>query len=492
MTGAAGGVVTAQGASVVEDLTAVRLLTELDRVNLLPAILFRTSRRQCDTDIDRLVKLRYNRLTPTAQAQILKALDVITLRYAIDRAVLEAHPQYRVLIEVGAGAHHAGQLLVWRLVLEELMSRGLLRLLIATGTVAAGVDFPARTVIITAHSKRGSNGFQVLSSAEFQQMSGRAGRRGKDLVGFCLVAPGPFSDARVIAEITKKQAEPLRSAYFAAPSTVLNLLKHRNVDDLRFTVERSLAAFLDRKSAVSIRAEGEAALKALANSGLSDGERRAARKGRRRVREADDLAARQSLSLEASLSGLSTLGYVENGSLTEKGTWAAELCTSLVLELAEAIESGIFEGTSPLEMAGIVAAIAGDPHRAYFGLKKNPIRKDRFGALENIVKRVRAAYQNPVTSELKVLPDASLTVMTWMECDDWLEFASLLTLAGVAAGDVARLVSQTADHLNQINRLHKTHPLLAQTADRARYRLLRPPLSEALAVVDTEKISLAE
>ena len=90
MTGAAGGVVTAQGASVVEDLTAVRLLTELDRVNLLPAILFRTSRRQCDTDIDRLVKLRYNRLTPTAQAQILKAIDVITLRYAIDRAVFGA------------------------------------------------------------------------------------------------------------------------------------------------------------------------------------------------------------------------------------------------------------------------------------------------------------------------------------------------------------------------------------------------------------------
>lgn len=475
---------------MVEDLTAVRLLTELDRVNLLPAILFRTSRRQCDADIDRLVKMRYNRLTDEGQEQILLALDAITQRYNIDRAVLEAHPQYQVLVEIGAGAHHAGQLLVWRLVLEELMSRGLLRLLIATGTVAAGVDFPARTVIITAHSKRGSNGFQVLSSAEFQQMSGRAGRRGKDLVGFCLVAPGPFSDARVIAEITKRPAEPLRSAYFAAPSTVLNLLKHRNVDDLRFTVERSLAAFLDRKAAIPIRAEGEGALAALADTTLADAERRSARKGRRRIREAEKLQARQSQLLEDSLRGLSTLGFVDNGKLTEKGTWAAELCTSLVLELSEAIEAKIFDGLSHLELAGLVAAIAGDPHRAYFGLKKNPMRKEYFKSLEGIVNRVKAAYQNPVTSELKVLPDATLTVMTWMECDDWLEFSSLLTLAGVAPGDVARLVSQTADHLNQINRLHKTHPALASLADQARYRLLRPPLSEALAVVESEKMLL--
>ena len=49
---------------------------------------------------------------------------------------------------------------------------GLLRLMIATGTVAAGVDFPARTVVITAHSRRGAEGFSVLSSAEFSTDGG--------------------------------------------------------------------------------------------------------------------------------------------------------------------------------------------------------------------------------------------------------------------------------------------------------------------------------
>jgi hypothetical protein len=79
-----------------------------------------------------------------------------------------------------------------------------------------------------------------------------------------------------------------------------------------------------------------------------------------------------------------------------------------------------------------------------------------------------------------VLPDAALTVMTWMDSETWQEFSGLLRLSGVADGDVARLVSQTADHLNQLTRLEKTHPSLAQAAKVGRARLLRPPFAEAL------------
>jgi hypothetical protein len=156
------------------------------------------------------------------------------------------------------------------------------------------------------------------------------------------------------------------------------------------------------------------------------------------------------------------------------------LCTSLVLELAEAISDKLFDDCALFELVGLVASIAGDPHRPYFRLKSNPIKNELFEQMGQVVERVKAKYQGPGSSEVMVLPDAALTVITWMDSETWQEFSGLLRLSGVADGDVARLVSQTADHLNQLSRLEKTHPTLAQAAKVGRARLLRPPFSEAL------------
>jgi ATP-dependent RNA helicase HelY len=469
---------------VIGEFSVNKILSMLERDNLLPAILFRTARKQCDIDVERIAQSNGMELAFEAQDRLEKEVGLIAEKFGVEREVLTTYPQYQALITTGVGAHHAGQLLIWRLTLEELMTRGLLRLLIATGTVAAGVDFPARTVIITAHSKRGTDGFDVLSAAEFQQMSGRAGRRGKDAVGICLVAPGPYADARVVHAISKSPPEPLRSSYFAAPSTMLNLLKFRNVDDLRFTVSKSLAAFLDWKQAERSRegAEREYARVAEAGNMPADQLKRAEKRHRRSLREADELETKQAMGLDLALSGLQTLGYVDSGKLTEKGYWAAQLCTSLVLELGEAVADHVFADLSVVELVGAVASIAGDSHRSYLSIKRNPIKKDVFRALEQILERVKNAYRNPAGSEITVQPDAATTVITWMEASDWYEFASLLRLAGVAEGDVARLVTQTADHLNQLSRLEDTHPDLARLAADGRRLLLRPPLSEAVEV----------
>lgn len=463
------------------------ILRELERDDLLPAILFRTARKQCDADVESLSRSEGALLPVAQQERIRGEIQRVIEKYNFEPSFITTYPQYESLIATGVGAHHAGQLLIWRLLLEELMSRGMLRLMVATGTVAAGVDFPARTAVVTAHSRRGSEGFSVLSAAELQQMAGRAGRRGKDAVGVCLITPSRFSDARVLLEVSKRPPEPLRSQYFAAPSTVLNLLKYRNVDDLEFTVERSLGSFLDRNAASKLRETALQEQQAVEDDPSLKGEKRkkAEKRVRRILREADELEKKQEVSLALSLDGLRALGYVEGGSLTEKGAWAAELCTSLVLELGEAIGNGLFDDCATFELVGLIGSIAGDPHRPYFRLKQNPIPPDRYAAMAAIVERVRSAYKGPgANSEVAVLPDAALTVITWMDSETWAEFSGLLRLSGVADGDVARLVGQTADHLNQISRLEKTHPVLAQTARVARSRLLRPPFSETLLAVD--------
>ena len=460
-----------------------KVLYFLERDNLLPAILFRSARRQCDLYVEQLAKAKAATITPAQSESLKQAVDDIIDKYAIDPEIVYKHPHFAALLQTAVGAHHAGQLLVWRLVLEELMSKGKLRILIATGTVAAGVDFPARSCVVTAHSRRGNDGFQNLLSSEFQQMSGRAGRRGKDSIGVCLVAPGPYCDARVLHEVSKQPPEPLRSQYFASPSTVLNLLKHRNVDDLRYTVQRSFASYADRRTAKLIFDEAGIREHDVENDhNLPTETRKRILKRVRRLRgEANSLETRQAELLNRTLEGLRKLGFLEGGGLSEKGDWAAELCTSLVLELAECVADGLFDDVSVTQLVGLVAAISGDSHRTYFGLKPNPISKESFKHLERITLRVRDAGANPThSSEVTVVPNAALTVITWMESESWVEFAGLLRLSGVADGDAARLITQTADHLNQLSRLEESHAELAKLAGEARLRLLRPPLSEKL------------
>ena len=452
---------------------------QLSRDNLLPAILFRTSRRQCDVDLTEVY--RHQDLAISAKEKILieDKIKIVSKRYNFESSLFTKNPQYSALINFAVGAHHAGQLLPWRLLLEELMSAGLLRVLVATGTVAAGVDFPARSVVVTAHSKRGHEGFKVLSSSEFQQMSGRAGRRGKDTVGFCFVAPTPFSDARVLSQVAKSPPEPLRSAYFASPSTVLNLLKYRNVDELTYTVKNSLAGFVDSKEALEIENQASGLQAEAENEPHHERKKKIIKRERRILREAEELRCRQMNHLNISLTALERLGYLTDGTLTEKGTWAAELCSSLVLELAEAVDSGLFSEVSIEQLIGLVASLAGDAHRNYLSIRANPIQPDYYKRLSEIVERVAEIYQtSQIIEDASVVPDAALTVLIWLECANWNEYAALLRLGGVADGDAARLITQTADQLQQLTRLEDSHPELARLAADARMLILKPPLTQ--------------
>ncbi|MEZ4604660.1 MAG: hypothetical protein R2861_15035 [Desulfobacterales bacterium] len=94
------------------------------------------------------------------------------------------HKQMHYLREHAVGAHHSGQLPVWKLVIETLMTEGLLDAVFATSTVAAGVNFPARTILFLNSDRFNGRDFMPLTATEFHQMTGRAGRRGMDNIGF--------------------------------------------------------------------------------------------------------------------------------------------------------------------------------------------------------------------------------------------------------------------------------------------------------------------
>ena len=159
-----------------------------------------------------------------AHPERIRERERIFEEFASRSSEIIAHKHRKMIINTGVASHHAGHIPAWKLLIEKMMSSGLLNAIFATSTVAAGVDFPARTVVISNADVRGNDGWRPLRASELQQMTGRAGRRGKDNVGFVILAPGQFQNPKKIAELLKAPPDPLESQFRATYTSLLNLL----------------------------------------------------------------------------------------------------------------------------------------------------------------------------------------------------------------------------------------------------------------------------
>ncbi|MBP1739104.1 MAG: box helicase domain protein [Deltaproteobacteria bacterium] len=146
------------------------------------------------------------------------------------------------------GSHHAGQLPYWKVLIEKMMVRGYLDAIFSTSTVAAGVNFPARTVVLVQSDRFDGSEFSNLTATELHQMTGRAGRRGKDNIGFALVVPGLHQDPQLIAELKDSPPEPLMSQIHINFSMSLNLLLSHRPGEVKDLLNRSFASHQEKKS----------------------------------------------------------------------------------------------------------------------------------------------------------------------------------------------------------------------------------------------------
>jgi ATP-dependent RNA helicase HelY len=219
------------------EMPSATLLSALDSYNLLPAIVFMPTRRRCDQAASEAALARRDPNAKRAEE-----------RRDFMRAFVEKNPEVRghrhwdTIIRGGVASHHAGHIPAWKLVIERLMSAGLLDAIFATATVAAGVDFPARSVVLTGADARTGSGWRPLSASELQQMTGRAGRRGRDKVGFVVAAPGIHQDPMTIAQLLKASPDPLVSQFRPTYTTLLNLLDaYGSFAGVREIAEKSFA-----------------------------------------------------------------------------------------------------------------------------------------------------------------------------------------------------------------------------------------------------------
>jgi superfamily II RNA helicase len=132
----------------------------------------------------------------------------------------------------------------WKGLVEELFQQGLIKVVFATETLAAGINMPARTTVISSLSKRTDNGHRLLNASEFLQMAGRAGRRGMDKVGYVVTVQTRFEGAKEAAFLATSNADPLMSHFTPSYGMVLNLLQTHSLEKARELIERSFSKYL--------------------------------------------------------------------------------------------------------------------------------------------------------------------------------------------------------------------------------------------------------
>jgi len=125
----------------------------------------------------------------------------------------------------GVGCHHAGMLPSHKSFVEILYRNQLMKAVFATETLAAGINMPARTTVICALAKRGDgSSMNLLETSNLLQMAGRAGRRGFDDNGYCVIVSTPFENHDDAAKILTDPIKPITSQFSPSYSLAINLV----------------------------------------------------------------------------------------------------------------------------------------------------------------------------------------------------------------------------------------------------------------------------
>lgn len=421
-----------------------QILEILDRYRLLPAIFFLKSRKECDQAVRLCTPFLMSKY-PDKKSELRKILDSMVQK----NPHLSQHKQRPYLELTGTAAHHSGHLPAWKVVVETLMAKGVLFAMFATSTVAAGVNFPARSVVILNSDRFNGMEFVPLSASEFQQMTGRAGRRGMDKIGFGITLPGKYMDLDHISTMIQSPPLDVDSQITINFSMVLNLLLSHTPEQIRMLLEKSFASFQ-----------------------LISGKKRTKRARRKFGKDLERLW----YDFLDHLDFLHKEGFVsDDGSLTDDGLWASKLRLDSPLLVAQSIRKNILPA-DPVLLSAVVAAFVNEKEFKDDILYSSALPKQlkeifldtRQGLKPFALRLLKEGFDAP---NLFIQP--SIMVYSWALNEPWEE---LLYKSDFAEGDFARLVLRTAENLRQISKLDDSFPVLAKTAKSAIDLLLKEPV----------------
>jgi len=369
----------------------------------LPAIVFSFSRKQCEQEAKRLLKFQRFSMDSSSRT----AIQEVCSRYFSSE--IERLPSTQFLLTTlvqGIGFHHAGLLPQQRYVVEELFGKGCLKVLFATETFAVGINMPAKTVILNGLRKFDGQRFRLLTSKEYFQLAGRAGRRGIDKEGYVVSLLGGSETVNEYLKISYKDTEPIQSQFQLSYNTILNMLDMYSSEEIDRLLRQNFYAF---------------------------------RKQHRYHRQ-----VRMKTSFSNKCKQLQVMRYLTStNELTEKGRFAKKIYFEELL-ISELFATPLYTQLTDTELLQVITGIVYErrpnDHFSFHGISRD---------YQRLISKIR---KNP--HFLNKLNKLSLKRMMAL-VDVWSnegDFQDILTLTTYREGDVVRLFRRVIDMLQQIRR----------------------------------------
>ena len=434
------------------------LLRILDKYNLLPAIFFLKSRADCDHALAAGAAFSSSEEPSRRKNREARIAELVS---AVPH--MAGHKQMKTLKKKGLGSHHSGQLPAWKIIVETLMTEGYLDAVFATSTVAAGVNFPARTIVFFNSDRFNGREFSPLTPTEFHQMTGRAGRRGMDKIGFALAVPGRYMDISYVAELVNAPATDVDSQIRINFSMTLNLLLSHNPGQIRNLLDKSFATYQVSRPGQKTQPP------------------------EKRSRESELLWQ----SFLHHLDFLKKRKYVaEDDTLTADGVWASQLRIDHPLMVAEGFRRELFPADDPALLTAITASLVNERETDDTSILADEIPE----SLEEAFARVDDGLL-PFVMELEdegfdapaFYLRPAITLYMWAGGTEWEE---VLNFWDGAEGDLAMLIMRTADNLRHIGNLSGVFPTAAESARQAVERILRDPVVSVIEPGANQNIDL--
>lgn len=176
-------------------------IQELIATGLSPIYLVSFAQRECAEEAQNLLSVDF--CSKDEKRKIAEVLEGVNFKTPYGR-------ELQRLLKHGIGLHHAGLLPRYRVLIEKLAQKGLLKVICGTDTLGVGVNVPIRTVLFTKLCKYDGQKTTILSVRDFQQISGRAGRKGFDDFG-TVVVQAPEHVIENLGMIDKAAGDPKKA-----------------------------------------------------------------------------------------------------------------------------------------------------------------------------------------------------------------------------------------------------------------------------------------
>jgi superfamily II RNA helicase len=414
------------------------VLTALRDAELLPCIYFLPGRRAVETAAESAKG--HLLVSPQQRARLHEEVQEWVGRLPAEDQKLDQVQRLAVLLPRGIAFHHAGLLPGLKVMVETLFQRGELRAVFATDTLALGVNMPARSVVLGSMSKFDGTQMRLMTPNEYQQLTGRAGRRGMDAKGAAILLYSPWDAFEAAFAALTAPLLPVTSAFTVRYNTVLNLWRPGDISFLRTALAASFREFQRRGG--RLRRSG-------IEFDLATPQGRKAKQARRR--QGQYLLSR---AADAELNGtiyvLRKLGYIDQSDeLTVKGRMLRALFHPAGMILTELIVNGTLDGLTTGELAEVASWFTFDDDR--------PLRN--YETLSQKLMQVRREVYLTERQVLGLEDEEGLVLSPHIQDGfhgvalNWsrgFSLGGLLRRIDLAEGDLLVILNQTIDFLQQL------------------------------------------